>query len=78
MTYDEWKKSRGEGKQFRAAANVNRDYSMMREYRQLLGRKVPTNIKEFQKIKYNEPEKWKQWISEARKARAERRRSNGG
>ena len=78
MTYDEWKESHREGKQFRAAANVNRDYSMMREYRQLLGSKVPTNIKEFQKIKYNEPDKWKQWISEARKARAERRRQNGG
>ena len=76
MTYDEWKESHGEGKQFRAARSVNRDYSMMREYRQLLGRKVPTNIKEFQKVKYNDPEKWKQWISEARKARAERRRQN--
>ncbi len=74
MSYDEWKEAHRGEPQFKAARNVNRDYSMMREYRQLLGSKVPTNIKEFQKIKYDNPQQWKQWISEARKARAERRK----
>lgn len=77
MTYDEWKESHGGEPQFKAARNSNRDYDMMREYKSLLGRKVPTNIKDFQDLKYNHPNEWKQMVSDARKARNARRNKNG-
>ncbi|MBR0340733.1 MAG: hypothetical protein IJH64_00505 [Oscillospiraceae bacterium] len=76
MSYDEWKESHGGEPQFKAARNVNRDYDMMREYKTLLGKKVPTNIRDFQDLKYNHPSDWKKMVSDARKAR-NRRRNNG-
>lgn len=76
MPYDEWKESHGGEPQFKAARNVNRDYDMMREYKKLLGKKVPTNIRDFQDLKYNHPSDWKKMVSDARKARS-RRRNNG-
>ena len=76
MSYDDWKASHGKETQFKAARNVNRDYDMMREYKKLLGKKVPTNIRDFQDLKYNHPSEWKRMVSDARKAR-NRRRNNG-
>jgi hypothetical protein len=77
MTYDEWKESHGGESQFKAARNSNRDYDMMREYKSLLGRKVPSNIQDFQDLKYNHPSEWKKMVSDARKARNARRKKNG-
>lgn len=77
MSYDEWKESHGGEPQFKAARNVNRDYDMMREYRSLLGNRVPTNIRDFQDLKYNHPSEWKQMVSDARKVRNARRSKNG-
>jgi hypothetical protein len=78
MSYDEWKAAHGGEPLFKAARNVNRDYDMMREYKSLLGKRVPTNIKDFQDIKYNHPDEWKKMVSDARKARNKRRKKNGG
>jgi hypothetical protein len=77
MTYDEWKESHGGEPQFKAARNSNRDYDMMMEYKSLLGRKVPSNIQDFQDLKYNHPSEWKKMVSDARKARNARRKKNG-
>lgn len=79
MTYDEWKEAKGQSKQpiTRAARNVNRDLDMHEEYMSLLGRRVPSRFKDFQEIKYKHPEQWRQWVSDARKARNKRRAKNG-
>lgn len=76
MTYDEWKNAHGGEPIFKKARNANRDYDMMREYRKLLGKRVPTHIKDFQKIKYENPQEWAKMKSDARKER-NRRRNNG-
>lgn len=76
MSYDEWKNAHGDEPIFKAARNVNRDFDMMREYKKLLGKKAPSNIRDFQDLKYNHPSEWKKMVSDARKAR-NRRRSNG-
>lgn len=76
MSYDDWKDAHGGEPIFKKARNANRDYDMMREYRKLLGKRVPTNIKDFQNIKYNNPQEWAKMKSDARKER-NRRRNNG-
>lgn len=77
MTYDEWKASKGGEPLFKAARNVNRDLKMHEEYMDLLGKKVPSRFKDFQELKYGDPQKWKETISAARKARNARRNANG-
>ena len=79
MSYDEWKELKGQSKQpiTRAARNVNRDMDMHEEYMKLLGKRVPSRFKDFQEIKYKHPEQWRQWVSDARKARNKRRAKNG-
>ena len=79
MSYDEWKDLKGQSKQpiTRAARNVNRDMDMHEEYMKLLGKRVPSRFKDFQEIKYKHPEQWRQWVSDARKARNKRRAKNG-
>lgn len=77
MTYDEWKNSKGGEPLFRSARNANRDLKMHEEYMELLGKKVPSRFKDFQELKYGNPEKWKETISAARKARNARRKKNG-
>lgn len=73
MEYDDWKNAHGGEPIFKKARNVNRDYDMMREYRSLLGNKIPSNINEFQDLKYNRPDEWKKTVSDARKARNAKR-----
>lgn len=75
MSYEQWKDSKGGERLFKAARNENRDYRMMEEYQELLGRKVPGTLKEFQKVKYDNPEQWKSWISEARVKRNLKRKA---
>jgi uncharacterized protein with gpF-like domain len=78
MSYDEWKAAHGDEPEFKAARNANRDMDMHKEYRSLLGKKCPKNFRDFQDLKYNQPDKWRQMVSDARKARNERRRNNAG
>jgi len=77
MTYDQWKESKGGEPLFKAARNVNRDLKMHEEYVKLLRGQVPSRFKDFQEIKYGDPEAWKAMKSAARKARNARRRKNG-
>lgn len=77
MSYDQWKESKGGEPLFKAARNVNRDMKMHEEYVDLLKGLVPKNFKDFQELKYGDPEAWKATVSAARKARNARRRSNG-
>lgn len=76
MSYDDWKDAHGGEPIFKKARNANRDYDMMREYRSLLGSRVPTHIKDFQAIKYGNPSEWAKMKSDARRER-NRRRNNG-
>lgn len=75
-SYSEWKNQHGGGHTMTwAAKNVNRDLAMYEEYKSLLGNKIPSNFKDFQKMKYTNRSQWWQTVSEARKAR-NRRRAN--
>ncbi len=74
MPYDDWKNAHGGEPLFKAARNVNRDMDMHREYRKLLGNKVPKYFSDFQDLKYNNTAEWKKLVSEARKARNKRRK----
>ena len=76
MTYDQWKNSKGGEPLFKSARNANRDLKMHEEYVSLLGKKVPSRFKDFQELKYGNPQKWKETISAARKARNARRKKN--
>lgn len=69
MSYSEWKEAKGGEPILKAARNVNRDMDMHEEYMSLLGKKVPSRFSDFQKIKYIQPDKWRQMVSDARKAR---------
>ena len=75
MSYEEWQESKEQSKQpiTRAARNVNRDLDMHKEYMKLLGKRVPTNFKEFQEFKYKHPAEWRKMVSDARIARNIRR-----
>lgn len=43
---------------------------MFGEYKELLGSKAPKSLKQFQDIKYNDPEKWEELKRKAREARS--------
>ena len=73
MSYSEWKNSHGGESLFKAARNVNRDMDMHEEYMMLLGKKIPKNFTDFQKLKYNNRKLWWELVGEARKARNKRR-----
>ena len=75
MTYEQWKAAEGGEPIFHAARNVNRDYDMHEEYMMLLGKKVPSDFQEFQRLKYEKPDEWRQMVSAARKARNKRRKA---
>lgn len=77
IDYETWKHSKGAELLFKKARNVNRDYSMMREYRKLLGKSIPSHIKDFQTLKYENPEVWKELVRKARIKRNERRHPHG-
>jgi len=78
MSYSDWKNSHGGEPLFRAARNVNRDMSMHEEYMMLLGKKIPKNFTDFQKLKYNNRKYWWKLVGEARKARNKRRAKMNG
>lgn len=64
MTYQEWmaQKSAENATVWetytRKGRNLSADTKQWREYKAVLGRKVPNTIAGFQNLKYNEPEKW--------------------
>lgn len=74
MPYYQWKNAKGDETPFKQARNSNRDMRMHKEYRELLGSKVPKNFSDFQDIKYNNPTEWKKLVSEAQKARNKKRK----
>lgn len=74
MPYSQWKNAHGGEPLFKAARNVNRDMDMHKEYRKLLGSKVPKKFSDFQDLKYNNTAEWKKMVSDARKARNKRRK----
>ena len=76
MSYDQWKHAKGNEPLFKSARNANRDLKMHEEYKDLLKNKVPSRFKDFQELKYGNKQAWRQMVSDARKARNERRRSN--
>lgn len=75
MSYADWKQAKGGEPLFRAARNVNRNMDMHEEYRDLLGRKIPSRFSDFEQVKYTQPQMWRQWVSEARKERNRRRKN---
>ena len=79
ISYDEWKETKGQSRQniTRAHKNANRDLKMYKEYKSLLGKKVPGRFKDFQELKYKRTNEWRQMVSAARKARNKRRAANG-
>lgn len=74
MPYSQWKNARGDEPLFKAARNENRDMNMHKEYRKLLGNKVPKYFSDFQDLKYNNTAEWKKLVSDARKARNKRKK----
>ena len=76
MSYSDWKTAHGGELIFKSARNANRDMDMHKEYRKLLGNKVPKYFSDFQKLKYNNTPEWKKMISSARKERKKRSLKN--
>lgn len=63
MKYDEWYKKYVEGKpdaeaQEKAVKNHAADKKQYAAYKNVLGKEAPESFVKFQKMKYNEPEKW--------------------
>ena len=74
MSYEQWKHAKGDEPIFKAPRNAKRDENMRKEYRELLGKKIiPDNVRDFQEIKYGEPDKWKKLKSTARIIRNQKR-----
>lgn len=65
MTYKEWeawKKSENATAWdtfIKKGRNYSADKKQWQEFQAVLGKKIPSNIADFQHLKYNEPEKWK-------------------
>lgn len=77
MSYDEWKSAHGDEPEFKSSRNTTRDRKMWREYKDLLKKQVPSRFDDFQNLKYLNKSEWKKMISDARKARRDRRNGNG-
>lgn len=75
MTYEQWKAANGGEPIFKAARNVNRNYDMHEEYMSLLGNRVPRDFHDFERMKYEKPDVWRQMVSDARKARNKKRKA---
>lgn len=63
MTYPEWyekyvKGNPGAEAKEKAAKNAAADQEQYERYREILGEDMPKNFADFQKMKYNEPERW--------------------
>lgn len=78
MSYKQWKQAKGGEPMFKAARNVNRNLDMHEEYMDLLGKKIPSRFTDFEKVKYTQPDLWRTWVSDARKARNKKRMYHNG
>lgn len=63
MTWEEFQKEFVEGNpkyeaRIKAYNNQQSDRELMEKYRVIFGSEVPNNLADFQKLKYNDPEKW--------------------
>lgn len=64
MTYQKWEKQKmAENKTAwdtfqKKGKNLSADEKQFREYKDILGKKIPSTLEKFQDVKYNEPEKW--------------------
>lgn len=62
MTYAEWRKkyvdNQGKDWAIKAEQNRSNDRKQFARYQTVLGDEVPSSLKEFQKIKYNDASKW--------------------
>jgi hypothetical protein len=79
MTYDEWKADKGDTSFSKSARNRKSDKDQYYSYRKLIGKdNMPADVREFQKIKYEKPDKWEKLKKEAadkRREKAERARN---
>lgn len=78
MSYETWQNSKGGEPEFKSVRNRERDKAMQKEYRSLLGNKVPKKFSDFQELKYKNPTEWGKLKSKARKARNKRRKQENG
>jgi hypothetical protein len=81
MTWEQWRGKYVDGKPEmqkaeRMETNRSKDRAQWQEYKAILGKNAPKNLAAFQKMKYTEPEKWKElkslhsgvkWQKEAQK-----------
>lgn len=58
-TFEEWQQSK-------PIPNTEADRKQFAEYQKLLGKNAPKSYQEFQNIKYNDPEKWRELKAQAR------------
>lgn len=79
MTYKEWKDSLNEKQQKcfiksqKAAKQYSQDVEQLKKYKELKVKGLPNNIKDFQQMKYFEPEKYEILKENARIVRSEKR-----
>lgn len=78
MTYQEWYKKYVEGKpeaeaQEKAIKNASSDRKQFRKYQEILGKENLKSFVQFQKMKYNEPEKWKKLYTDYMDAKLQQR-----
>lgn len=64
MTYDQWYEKFVKGRpeielEEKKIRNMSADKVQHRKYQEILGRDIPGKLDDYQKMKYNEPEKWK-------------------
>lgn len=74
MSYEQWKNSKGDEPEFKFVRNAEKDKAIHKEYKLLLGDKVPRDFSDFQELKYKNPTEWKKLKAEARKERNKQRK----
>lgn len=73
MTYEEWYQQNVQGQSKaelndRMIKNRSSDQRQYRKYKEVLGKDIPDSLDSFQKMKYNNPEKWKRLKQDYRDA----------
>ena len=66
MSYDAWQKAKGDDPQLRAERNIKSDHRIYEEYTSLKLLGMPKKFEDFQNLKYQQPEKWKELKKQAR------------
>lgn len=73
MSYDDWKNAKTDESNYKSERNIKRDYRMYQEYTSLNLKGVPKKFENFQKMKYDTPDTWKNMKKQARIKRNELR-----